>query len=156
MNHEIRKLRQSFGYAIQGFLSCMRTERNFRIHLTAAVYVSVFAYLGGLDGTRYAVLCLCFALMMAAELLNTAIECLCDRVTTGYDEAVGRAKDIAAAAVFLCALFCVVIGGVFFLHSGALVQAVQVLAESLWKLALLLLSFPAAVWFVFFYGRRHF
>lgn len=94
--------------------------------------------------------------MMAAELLNTAIECLCDRVTTGYDEAVGRAKDIAAAAVFLCALFCVVIGGVFFLHSGALVQAVQVLAESLWKLALLLLSFPAAVWFVFFYGRRAF
>lgn len=154
MNHEIRKLRQSFGYAIQGFCSCMRTERNFRIHLTAAVYVSVFAFLGGLDSIHYAVLCLCFALMMAAELLNTAIEYLCDRQTTSYDELVKHAKDIAAAAVFLCALFCVVIGAVFFLPSGALVQAVHVLTDSLWKLALLVLSLPVAIWFVFFYGKR--
>lgn len=154
MNHEIRKLRKSFGYALRGFRSCMRTERNFRIHLTAAVYVSVFAFLGGLDGVRYAVLCLCFALMMATELLNTAIERLCDRQASGYDELVGQAKDIAAAAVFLCALFCVIIGAVFFLPSGALLRAVRALAVSLWKLGLLLLSLPAATGFVFFYGKR--
>lgn len=154
MNREIRKLRQSFGYAWQGFRACMRTERNFRIHLTASVYVSVFALLGGLDGTRYAVLCLCFALMMSAELLNTAIERLCDRLSPGYDELVGQAKDIAAAAVFLCALFCVVIGAVFFVPSGALLRAMRVLAAHGWALALFAASVPAAVWFIFRFGRK--
>ncbi len=153
MNREIRKLRQSFLYAISGLRACMRTERNFRIHLTAAVYVSVFAALGGLSATRYAVLCLCFALMMAAELLNTAIERLCDRQAACYDGLVKEAKDIAAAAVFLCALFCVVIGAVFFLPSGALWQAVHVLLKHLWGLGLLVLSLPVALWFVFGFGR---
>lgn len=154
MNQEIRKLRQSFGYAISGLRACMRTERNFRIHLTAAVYVSVFAALGGLGATRFAVLCLCFALMMAAELLNTAIERLCDRQAACYDGQVKQAKDIAAAAVFLCALFCVVIGAVFFLPGGALLRAVQALGAHLWALGLLVLSLPAALWFVFGFGRR--
>ena len=149
MNREIRKLRQSFGYAISGLCACMRTERNFRIHLTAAVYVSVFAFLGGLGATRYAILCLCFALMMSAELLNTAIERLCDKQSTGYDELVKQAKDIAAAAVFLCALFCVIIGAVFFIPSGALLCAVAVLMQKLWAMGLLILSLPAAVAFVF-------
>ncbi|MGM9612584.1 MAG: diacylglycerol kinase [Butyricicoccus sp.] len=154
MNHEIRKLRQSFGYALKGFRACMRTERNFRIHLTAAVYVSLFALLGGLDATHYAVLCLCFALMMAAELLNTAIERLCDRMASGYDELVGQAKDIAAAAVFLCALFCAVIGAVFFLPSGALLRAVGALIVHPWRLGLFLLSLPVAAGFVFCFGKR--
>lgn len=154
MNREIRKLRQSFCYAMHGLRACMRTERNFRIHLTAAVYVSVFAALGGLDAVRYAVLCLCFALMMATELLNTAIERLCDRQAACYDGLVKEAKDIAAAAVFLCALFCVVIGAVFFLPGGALWRAVSVLLAHPWGLGLLAASAPAALWFVFGFGRR--
>ena len=56
--------------------------------------------------------------------------------------------------MFLCALFCVIIGAVFFLPSGALLRAVRALAASLWKLGLLLLSLPAATGFVFFYGIR--
>ena len=35
MGHEIRKLRQSFQYAVRGVRLCVGTERNFRIHLTA-------------------------------------------------------------------------------------------------------------------------
>ena len=154
MNREIRKLRQSFLYAASGLRACMRTERNFRIHLTAAVYVSVFAALGGLSAARYAVLCLCFALMMAAELLNTAIERLCDREAEGYDSRVKEIKDIAAAAVFLCALFCVIIGAALFLPGGALCRAIGVLLTHLWGLGLLLLSLPAALCFVFGFGRR--
>lgn len=151
MKRSVRRLRQSFGYAIGGLRSCIRTERNFRIHLVAAGYVSLFAALGGLSSVRYAILCLCFALMMAAELLNTAIERLCDRHTTCYDGLVKEAKDIAAAAVFLCALFCAVIGAVFFLPGGVLLRAYGALAARPWAMALTGLSLPAALWFVFGY-----
>lgn len=149
MNRSVRRLRQSFGFALAGLRTCIRTERNFRIHLTAAVYVSLFAALGGLSSVRYAILCLCFALMLSAELFNTAIECLCDRQSTCYDGQVKQTKDIAAAAVLLCAVFCAVIGAVFFLPSGALLRAAGVLAARPWAMALFGLSLPVAVWFVF-------
>ncbi len=149
MNREIRKLRQSFSYALHGLKMCMMTERNFRIHLTAACYVSLFAFLGRLDSVRYSILCLCFAVMMAGELMNTAIERLCDKQTTGYDQTVKQAKDIAAAAVFVCATFCVIIGIVFFVPSGALFRAFHTLYTHLWVLGLTILSIPIAIGFIF-------
>ena len=60
-----------------------------------------------------------------------------------------QTKDIAAAAVLLCAVFCAVIGAVFFLPSGALLRAAGVLAARPWAMALFGLSLPVAVWFVF-------
>lgn len=149
MNREIRKLRQSFECAFRGVLSCLRTERNFRIHITAAVYVSIFALLGGLDAVRCAILCLCFSGMMSAELMNTAIERSCDRQALGYDKLVREAKDIAAAGVVVCALFCVLVGSLFFLWEGALWTAARFFAAHLWAAGLLAVSIPAALLFVF-------
>lgn len=154
MNDEIRKLTHSFCYALSGLRSCMRTERNFRIHLTASVYVSIFAALGGLKLVQWAVLCLCFAMMMAAELFNTAIEYLCDRQATGYDSMVKIAKDLAAAGVFICAVFCAVIGLLFFVPGGALVRAVGILLTHIPGLIALVLSLPCAIWFVFQFGKH--
>jgi diacylglycerol kinase len=149
---DIRKLTQSFLYAIHGLRACMHTERNFRIHVTAAVYVTLFAVLGQVGAVSGAILCLCFALMMASELLNTALERLCDRTSNGYDPLVGEAKDIAAAGVFICALFCVVIGVLLFLPGGALGRAFTFFRTHPAAAALLLLSIPLALRFVFAFG----
>ena len=46
---------------------------------------------------------------MIVELLNTAIEKLCDRVTTARDEQIGRVKDIGSAAVGLSILLALMI-----------------------------------------------
>lgn len=149
MNREIRKLRQSFACAFHGVSSCLRTERNFRIHLTAVCYVSTAALLGRLDAVRCAVLCLCFAVMLAAELLNTAVERLSDRQTTSYDKLVREAKDIAAAAVVVCAVLCVVVGMLFFVWEGALWTVLGVFFAHRWAALPLLASLPAAWWFIF-------
>lgn len=152
MGREIRKLRQSFQYAMRGICLCMRSERNFRIHLTATCYVTVFAVLGQLSTVKCAVLALCFGVMMGAELMNTAIEYLCDWKASGYDRTVRDAKDIAAAAVFVCAAACTVIGLLFF------VPAAGVIAQKLWTykviLAALVLSAPCAVGFIVGFGRK--
>lgn len=149
MNREIRKLRQSFACAFHGISSCLRTERNFRIHLTAAAYVTAAALLARLDAVRCAVLFLCFAVMLSAELMNTAVERLCDRQATGYDKLVREAKDIAAAAVVVCAGFCAAIGALFFLGEGAVWTLAAVFTARLWTLVPLALSIPAALWFIF-------
>ena len=47
MKKNIRKLHESFQHAFRGLGLCIHGERNFRVHMTAAFYVTVFALLGG-------------------------------------------------------------------------------------------------------------
>ena len=148
------KFRESFLYAGRGLRLCITGERNFRVHMTAAFYVTAAAVMGHVTSTEAAVLCLCFGLTMGAELMNTAVERLCDKTARGYDRMVRDAKDIAAAAVFVCAAACVAVGVCIFLAHGVLAAALRFLAARLWLAMVFLVTVPAAVWFVFFFGRK--
>ena len=70
------------------------------------------------------------------------------------DRMVRDAKDIAAAAVFVCAAACVAVGMCIFLMHGVLAAALRFLAARLWLAMVFLVTVPAAVWFVFFFGRK--
>ena len=65
----IRKFRESFLYAGRGLRLCITGERNFRVHMTAAFYVTAAAVMGHVTSTEAAVLCLCFGLTMGALCL---------------------------------------------------------------------------------------
>lgn len=52
--------------------------------------------------------------VIAAEAFNTAIELLADRISTERDPLIGRAKDMAAAAVLITAIGAVTIGIIVF------------------------------------------
>lgn len=149
MNQQIRKLSQSFKYARRGIVQCMRTERNLRIHMCAAFYVTCLAVVGRLQRTECAILCVCFAVMMGAEIINTAIERLCDRQATGYDGAVRDAKDIAAGAVLVCALICVVVGVLLFVNAPTMEHLYTFFSSHLWAVGVLALTVPFAAAFVF-------
>ena len=153
MGDKIDRLRHSFACAIRGVLYCIANERNLRIHITAALYVSVFAALGEIEPLGCALLALCFGVMLSAELMNTAIERLGDRASPDFDRLVRDAKDVAAGGVLVCALACVAVGYILFVPSGALFAAFTALWEKIWRLMLLILSIPAAVLFIFFAGR---
>lgn len=153
MKKNIRKLHESFLHAFRGLGLCIHGERNFRVHMTAAFYVTVFALMGRATAAEAAVLCLCFGLTMGAELMNTAIERLCDRQASGYDGFVRNAKDIAAAGVFVCAAACVAVGVCVFLAGGVLLTALQYIFAHLWIAMVLVVTVPVALWFIFYYGR---
>lgn len=136
MKKNIRKLSESFLHAFRGLRLCIHDERNFRVHMTEA-----------------AILCICFGLTMGAELLNTAIERLCDKQASGYDGMVRNAKDIAAAGVFVCAAACVAVGACIFIGNGVLAAAIKFLWYRLWLGMAVVVTVPFAVWFVFHFGR---
>lgn len=153
MGDKIGRLRHSFLCAIRGILYCVGNERNLRIHITAALYVSALAALGGIEPLGCALLALCFGVMISAELMNTAIERLGDRASPDFDRFVRDAKDVAAGGVLVCALACVVVGYILFIPSGALQTAFAALFEKIWRMMLLILSIPAALLFIFYAGR---
>ncbi len=107
-------LLSSFRCAFAGLAWAFRTQRNFRIHI-AACMIAIIAGVGvNLSDWKWCILGLCIALVIAAELLNTAIEMLCDRLIPERDESVRRIKDVSAAAVLVCAGVSLLVGLLLF------------------------------------------
>lgn len=88
----------------------LRTQHNAWIHVLAtACVIAVGAALRvSIDDWRWLVVAM--ALVWATEAINTALEYLCDVVQPDFHTSVKRAKDIAAAAVLVCAIAAVAIG----------------------------------------------
>lgn len=110
----IRKLLESFRHAFAGLGYCMVQERNFRIHICAATAVLVFSALYGAAKWEYAVILLAVCLVMAMELLNTAIERTVDLITEEERPQAKAAKDSAAGMVLICAAGALALAGVIF------------------------------------------
>ena len=89
-----------FVYAFRGLRLAGR-QTTLRIMLTIAVVVVVAAASYDVSTESWAALLVCIGVVLAAEILNTAIETLADRVEPDDDPAIRDTKDIAAAAVLL-------------------------------------------------------
>lgn len=101
--------RKSFHFAMQGFRTAVATERNIKVMLAVGAFAVVCGIFLQLDLLSWAIVILCCAVVIMAELVNTAIETIVDLVSPEFHPLAGRAKDIAAAAVwFLSALVAVV------------------------------------------------
>jgi diacylglycerol kinase (ATP) len=110
----MKKLINSFGFAIKGIRYAFATQQNFRIHVVAAILAVATGYLLRLNTDEWQWIILCIMLVLVAELLNTAIEALTDLASPGYNKLAGHVKDISAAAVLIVALFALVTGTIIF------------------------------------------
>ncbi|MEO5614412.1 MAG: diacylglycerol kinase family protein [Cypionkella sp.] len=95
---------RSFRYAGRGLFCALREEHNARLHLAAAVLVTALGLGLQFSAAEWAWTLFAVALVFIAELLNTALEHLCDVISPGPNPAIGKAKDVAAAAVLIAAL----------------------------------------------------
>lgn len=101
---------KSFSYAGKGVVSLFASQPNARIHLSAALLVLVVGWHLDITPQDWAVLALVIALVIAMEALNTSLEFVCDALHPEQHPLIGKAKDVAAAAVLICAFFAVIIG----------------------------------------------
>ncbi len=108
----------SFRHAIEGVVHTFRTQRNMRIHFFTLILVLATGLLYRLPPVEMIVLLFAVALVLIAEMFNTAIETVVDMITTSYNPAAKFAKDIAAGAVFIAAVNAAVVGLIVFFGSG--------------------------------------
>ena len=139
----------SFRFAFRGIWYCLKNERNFRIHLAAACYVLFFSRFYGFSHSETVVLLLTVSLVIAAEMINTAIERLVDMLSPSYNPLARLAKDIAAGAVLIFALIAVVIGAVMFWNIPVFGEIFQYFSASALRPALLLLTAVLSALFIF-------
>ena len=108
-------LYKSFGYAFQGIFNTIRTERNIKIHCVAAILVTIFGIWLQISKTEWMICFILFGLILALELVNTAVEATVDLFTEERKSLAKKAKDAAAGAVLIAAIFAVVIGILIFI-----------------------------------------
>jgi diacylglycerol kinase (ATP) len=98
-----------------GLAFAVRSEQAIREEVAALVIALPLAWLIGKTTMRMVELVAAVLLVLAIELLNTAIEKLADRLTTAHDPQIGRVKDLGSAAVGVALLMA----GLFWLFAIA-------------------------------------
>ena len=98
-----------------GLAFAVRSEQAVREEMIALVLALPLAWLIGKTTMRSVELVAAVMLVLAIELLNTAIEKLADRLTTAHDPQIGRVKDMGSAAVGVA----LVMAGLFWLFALA-------------------------------------
>ena len=106
---------KSFGYAFQGIFTCIKKERNMKIHVAAAILVVILGSILKLSVTEWCICLVLFGMVMSLELVNTAVEAVVDLVTKERHPLAKIAKDTAAGAVLIAAIMAAITGCIIFI-----------------------------------------
>ena len=95
------KLIKSFFGAMNGLHATWREEFNFRIEILIGALVVCAGFYLSLSYVEWAIVVGCITVVLSAELVNTAIEDLCNKVEPNTDPVIGKIKDIMAGFVLV-------------------------------------------------------
>jgi diacylglycerol kinase len=100
---------KSFSYAFKGLVYSLK-QRNMKIILTCAILTILAAIFLKVNINHWCILLICIGLVMALEMINTAIEGIVDLISPDYNEKAGKIKDLAAGAVLVASIASLIIG----------------------------------------------
>ena len=112
--HEVKGLLRSFKNALRGFKT-IPLERNSTIHIAVAVFVLLEAVFLKLSPVEWFIVLILIGLVIALEMLNSAIEHLSSRVNPESDAEIRLIKDTAAAGVLIASGAVFIVGIKIFL-----------------------------------------
>lgn len=104
-----------FLYPMQGFITLLKKDINFVIHLIAAVLVTIFSFYFQITKVEWMFVIIAIFSVLFMEVINTSVEYVVDLVTEDYHELAKHAKDTAASAVLLSSIMSAIIGIIIFI-----------------------------------------
>ncbi len=113
---KVRKLIDSFNYAIEGIIYALKTQRNMKIHFFVAVAILFFSLFFDISRIELIILIMTISLVIIAEMINTSIEMAIDLITDQYHIFAKIAKNVAAGAVLISAINSIFVAYFIFFH----------------------------------------
>lgn len=107
---EWSRLMRSFSCAWQGIVYTVKTQRNMKIHVAAALLVLAAAWWLQIPRSDVLLVFFSIGLVTSLELVNTAIEAAVDLASPDWHAKAKIAKDVGAGAVLVAAIASVVVG----------------------------------------------
>lgn len=117
MSPKLQNLIKAFGHALDGWKRGLK-ERNVKIHLVITIFVLITSLLLKISRIEFIIILILIALVISAELFNTAIEEICDTITASLklhyvDTTFPR--DLAAGGVLVVASIAALVGLLIFI-----------------------------------------
>ena len=106
---------QSQKHAIEGLISIIKNERNFRIQLVVAFFVVILGIILKISYESWIAVGFLIALVLISEAFNSVIEALSDTISNKYDVNIKYAKDVSAGCVLVSAIASVLLGLIIFI-----------------------------------------
>ena len=108
-------MENSFKYAFSGIKQAYFGEQNLRIHIFMAILVIICGFLFHISYLEWLSCLILIALVLMAEMFNTAIEYVVDLASPEIHPLAKAAKDVASAGVLMMAIISAIIGLIIFL-----------------------------------------
>lgn len=105
-----KKIVNSFKYAIEGIVASFKSERNMKIHVLIMTLVIIAGIFLKINTFEWIICIILFAMVIGAEMFNTAIETVVDIVMPEKNEKAKIAKDVSAGVVLIFAIAAAIIG----------------------------------------------
>lgn len=120
---EIKRLVRSFGFAFQGIAYTIKTQRNMQIHVGAALVALFLTWSLDISWNHALLVFFSIFFVFILEMINTSIEAAVDLVTSDFHPMAKVAKDVAAGAVLIGALFSFLVG--VYVFSGPILRVLN-------------------------------
>ncbi|MEJ6952021.1 diacylglycerol kinase [Natronospora cellulosivora (SeqCode)] len=109
------RLLDSFNYALAGLVHTFKTQRNMKIHFTISFLVLLASLFVEITKTELIIIFFAISLVIALELINTAIEVIIDMIAEEYRYRAKITKNIAASAVLIASMNAIIVAYLIFL-----------------------------------------
>ena len=110
----LKKRIKSFTYAFSGIIKSIKNEHNIRIHILLLIVAIIIAMMLKINYLEWCLLFIVIAMVITAELFNSAIEKLADIVNPDWNKKVMLLKDYSAGAVLVTAIVSLIVGCLIF------------------------------------------
>lgn len=109
------RLIKSFGYALNGIAAFFSKEKNGQIQAAVGLAAVTAGFYYNISSVDWCILIICIAIVLAFEMMNSALEKICNLVNHEIHPAVKIIKDVSAAAVLVAAFGAVASGIIIFI-----------------------------------------
>lgn len=144
----MRKQISSFRCAFRGIWNTVKSESHMRFHMVVGAYVLIFSLFYDFSPAQIALLIFLIASVMAAEIINTCIEELCNLTADRYEPLVKTAKDAAAGAVLVLSIAAVAVAVVFFFDIEVIIGIFKFFIANPVLIAVLVVSAVVSILFI--------
>ncbi|QDP00936.1 diacylglycerol kinase [Thalassotalea sp. PS06] len=107
----IMRIYRAFFCSMQGFRDAFKYEAAFRQELLLVIIMLPFSFVLATSLENWLAMVFSLIFLLFAELINSALEALADKVCTEHDPLIGRCKDIGSALVFVAFIWLLVLWG---------------------------------------------
>lgn len=92
---------QTIKNSLNGIRSYAKEGKSIVIYLVGVILEIIMGFVYNINGLEWILIICILGIILAVELLNTAIEVTCDAITKDYNSLIKVAKDCGSAATFI-------------------------------------------------------